>query len=443
MVFDNISELKRYWSKNIFNIPIINKNGIERIVDPELYYQLSFVGQDKKDTSNIGNKGFYNKNDFFNMLYSFANIKSNVKTIENIDLVKRKIKNLKDEKRTLLKQHKILKSNNTAASYLSSVNDKLNFKSKIDKIESLQDQILDLNKYRNASLARKSKCEITIKELKSLNRTINSGELRCMECKSTHINYFSADKDSYIFEVSTPEIRNQILESITEKISAYVEEIENYTFEINKRQEEMKYILAPDEVSLEVLVAYKNEMYNSSDAEESIKNLDTEIMNLEQAILSNQVDSKEIIQEQQVLIKSITNIMNNTYTMIDPTGNIEFESIFTKSNQIFSGSEATVYHLVKLYSLAKQLNYKLPIVVDSFRAEDLSTEKELMVLELFSKVDTQVIFTTTLKTEETGKYDDIDKINHIDFSNHTPSKMLSDKYLSEFKELTNDFSINL
>lgn len=443
MIFDSISELKRYWTKNISKLPIITKNGIERIVDPELYYQLNFVGQDKKDTSNIANKGFYNKNDFFNMLYSFANIKNNTQAIENVDLIKKKISNLKDERKTLLKQHKILKSKNTAASYLSNVNDRLNFKSKIEQIEKIKNQILELNKSRNAALSRKSKCEITIKELNSLNRTIISGELRCMECNSTHINFNSAGKPSYSFEVSTPEIRNQILESISEKIHAYSEEIEDYTFEISKRQEKMQNILAQDDITLEVLVAYKDEIYNATDAEKSINALNIEIKNLEISILNNQNDSQEMLQKQQALIQDITDLMNDTYYIIDPAGNLNFESIFTKNNQIFSGSEATIYHLVKLYSFAKLLNYKLPIIVDSFRAEDLSTEKELIVLDLFSNLNIQIIFTTTLKTEEVGKYNDMKTINHIDYSNHTASKILSKNYLKEFQKITEQFSIKL
>jgi hypothetical protein len=443
MVFDSISELKRYWTKNIFKVPTITKNGIERIVDPELLYQLNFVGQDKKDTSNIPNKGFYNKNDFYNMLYSSANIKTSNKPIEEIDVVKKKIRKLKEEKQTLIKQHKILKSKNPGASYLSSVNDKLNFKLKVEKIEKLRDQILELNKSRNAALSRKSKCEITLKELKSLNRNIDSGELRCMDCSSTHISYNNAGKHSYSFEVSTPEIRIQILESINEKINAYNEEIEVYTFEINKRQEEMQNILVQDEISLEVLVAYKGEMYSASDAEKRINVLDAEIIKLEDAILINDNDSKELLQKQQDLFVDITDLMNKTYLKIDPSGNLNFESIFTKSNQIFSGSEATVYHLVKLYSLAKILDYDLPIIVDSFRAEDLSTEKELTVLDLFSKLNIQVIFTTTLKTEEVGKYDNMKTINHIDYSNHTASKMLNKKFLKEFQNLLEDFSIKL
>ena len=64
LIFDNVSELKRYWNRNIFPLPSIAKNQLLRIVDPVLYVQLFFIGQDKKDTSNIANHGFYNKQDF-------------------------------------------------------------------------------------------------------------------------------------------------------------------------------------------------------------------------------------------------------------------------------------------------------------------------------------------------------------------------------------------
>lgn len=93
------------------------------------------------------------------MLYSFTNIDSNIRTIEDDDQIKKRIKDLKNERKTLLSQHKILKSTYTVASYLSSINDKLNFKSKIEKIEKLNYQILELNKSRNAALSRKSKCK--------------------------------------------------------------------------------------------------------------------------------------------------------------------------------------------------------------------------------------------------------------------------------------------
>ena len=52
-LFDSVSELKRYWTKHIFKLPEIVKNQASKIVDPVLFFQLFFVGQDKKDTSNI------------------------------------------------------------------------------------------------------------------------------------------------------------------------------------------------------------------------------------------------------------------------------------------------------------------------------------------------------------------------------------------------------
>ena len=55
-------------SKHIFPLPHIIKNQLSKIVDPVLFLQLFFVGQDKKDTSNISHAGFYNKADFYNMI---------------------------------------------------------------------------------------------------------------------------------------------------------------------------------------------------------------------------------------------------------------------------------------------------------------------------------------------------------------------------------------
>ena len=46
LILDNVSELKRYWNKNISPLPSIVKNQLSRIVDPVLYVQLFFVGQE-------------------------------------------------------------------------------------------------------------------------------------------------------------------------------------------------------------------------------------------------------------------------------------------------------------------------------------------------------------------------------------------------------------
>lgn len=110
MIFDNVGELKRYWTKQIFTLPYIIKSQVARIVDPILFVQIFFVGQDKKDTSNVEHSDFYNKNEFIEMLYSAFGLNGIQLHPEDIEQVKSSIAALKNERTLLLKQHKILKS---------------------------------------------------------------------------------------------------------------------------------------------------------------------------------------------------------------------------------------------------------------------------------------------------------------------------------------------
>lgn len=212
LIFDNVSELKRYWNRNIFPLPSIAKNQLLRIVDPVLYVQLFFIGQDKKDTSNIANHGFYNKQDFIDMLYAYAGLIGEQLPQERIDEIKSHIITLSDEKKLLLQQHKILKSKKTPVSYLSAESDRLAFGKKIESLERVQNKIAELRKARNSVSTRKSKWEHTINELRSLNRTISCGELRCMDCNSTNISFSTGEsvQTSYSFDVSTVEASNQV-----------------------------------------------------------------------------------------------------------------------------------------------------------------------------------------------------------------------------------------
>ena len=146
LVFDGVSELKRYWNKNVFEMPNIIKNNMQRIVDPDLFIQLFFVGQDKKDTTNIANRGLYNKVDYINMIYNYCGIQLSVMDPEEIELAKRRIGTLKDEKAALLKEHKILKSKKKSATYLSSISDMADFERRIKEMEAIQAKITELKK---------------------------------------------------------------------------------------------------------------------------------------------------------------------------------------------------------------------------------------------------------------------------------------------------------
>ena len=252
MIFDNVSELKHYWNRKIFPLPSITKNEITRIVDPVLFFQLFFVGQDKKDTSNIAHQGLYNKRDYENMLFSFMGIGAASLSQDEIETLKSALSSLTDERKLLLQQHKILKSSKAPIAYLSSTSDRLAFGEKVTNLEKLQSKIAELRKRRNLISTRKSKWEITIKELRSLNRTITCGELRCMDCNSTNISFCTGNdtKSSYTFDVSTTEMRNEIISSISEKIDSYSEEIDRLTNFICAEQSKLHELMEDENVQL-------------------------------------------------------------------------------------------------------------------------------------------------------------------------------------------------
>ena len=441
MVFDGVSELKRYWHKHIFPLASIVKNQYSKIVDPVLFLQLFFVGQDKKDTSNIAHFGFYTKVDFYNMLFDICDLSGLDLDQDEVGRIQQQVEKLEKERSLLIKQHNILKSKDVPISYLSSINDKVAFGRKIQEMDKITSKIAELRKTRNAASTRKASWETTLKELRSLNRTIECGQLRCMDCNSTNIALCSASKNAYSFDVSSVDMRNEIIVSITEKIESYVEEINRLSAQIDDAQTEMKMLMADDTISLEAIVAYKQEVFCASDAETKIKELDGQLEVLTNQLKMRTDTTRSKKERQMAMLASIVKTMNDVYKEIEPNGNLHFDDLFTKRNEVYSGSEATVFHLSRLYALSTVLNLPYPIVVDSFRAEDLSSTKENIVLKLFAALPNQVIFSTTLKSEEIGKYDVRKDIHHINYKDHTPSKILSAAYVDEFNQLLNAFPI--
>lgn len=443
MIFENVAEFKRFWNNYIFELPKIIKNGSTKIVDPVLFFQLFFVGQDKKDTAILPITRLYNKDDFYNMLFSICDLSGITLTAEETDKIKEKIKKLKNQQDILLKKHKILKSNNTSVSYLSSINDRDTFNKKVSELDRVKAKIAELRNKRNQVINRKLHWEITLKELISLNRAIDFGELHCMDCGSTNIALSSSRKGAYTFDVSTVELRQEIVLSINEKVAAYEEEMEKISNDISVWQERLQDLISDENISIESIVALKKDFLNVGDVEKELNYIHKQIDELNSMLAFSVQSASENKIKQQTLINEIVSLMTSTYNQIDPNGNLHFEGLFTKKDEIYSGSEATVFHLVKLYALAKVLKHNYPIIVDSFRAEDLSTNKEEIVVNLFKQLSNQIIFTTTLKAQELGKYDKKDDINHIDYTNHQPSKMLTAEYVNEFIDIISNLSIRI
>lgn len=248
---------------------------------------------------------------------------------------------------------------------------------------------------------------------------------------------------SYSFDVSTVEMRTEIINSISEKIAAYAEEIQRLSAEICAEQEKMQSLMEDENVSLESIVAYKKDIFSASDAEGRIKDIENEITSLKSQLVANENSSQETQARRVSLLTAILGKMNELYHQIDPDGNLTYTSLFTQRNEVYSGSEATVFHLVKLFALQQVLRHNCPIIVDSFRAEDLSTGKEKTVLEISKSINNQVILTTTLKHEELGKYDSIEGVNHINYISHIPSKILDGRYVADFLGLLSALSIKV
>lgn len=213
--------------------------------------------------------------------------------------------------------------------------------------------------------------------------------------------------------------------------------------EICTEQERLQKLMGDEEVSLESIVAFKKDIFSASVAEGRIKEIESEIMSLKNQLIANESSSQETKAQRVALLSAILREMNELYSQIDPDGNIVYTNLFTQRNEVYSGSETTVFHLAKLFALQQAFRHNFPIAIDSFRAENLSTGQEKTVLDISKPIDNQVIFTTTLKHEELGKYDCLDDINHIIYLPHTPSKILDGVYVNDFLDLLSGLSISI
>ena len=171
--------------------------------------------------------------------------------------------------------------------------------------------------------------KITLKELRSLNQSLTAGKLHCLECNSSNVGYSTSD-NSYTFDISSIDIRTQIISSIEGRIDAYREEVNNITIDINKYQEELKAILVEDSVSIESLLMYKSDLVDANEADSKLINIDNEIKRITSMLAVNNTSSKEIEEKKRKLYMTILAKMNEFYKDVDPHGNLTFSALFSK-----------------------------------------------------------------------------------------------------------------
>ena len=439
-VFNSISEFKYYFDKELFKLPKIDKESELKLVDLSLLYEIFFLGQDRRNTSNLIIKGLNNKVDFLNMIYSLLGVSV---TTEN----KYDIENLKKEKATLeskinseTKKISIIKSNPEIASFISSASNNIEFKNTSNQLSEIHQNIAELKKNRNREENRKIKLEALISELNSLNRSLNEGKVKCSDCGSDKIIFSNED---FEFEVSNNFVRQNIIQSIKENISLKSDIILEFNNEIIKEQEQLNKLLDSTTPEAKNYILFQDEFMDSKEIDKIVLLLQNELKLIENKLESNETKTISNRDLQKKIVSDILSEMKRYYRKIDTEGLLKFEDLFTKSGETYSGSEGQEYYFCKLLALNNILKHNFPIIIDSFREGELSSSKEELMIEEFIKIKKQVILTSTLKKEEydSDKYYRIEGLNVIDYSDFQDSKILQQKYVEPFFKLIEPFGI--
>lgn len=442
-IFNSISEFKYFISKEVIQIPYIPKDGQLKISDLSLFYELFFLGQDKRNTSNIIVKSFNNKGDFLNMIFSHQGI-SNVVFDEALDVEELKTKKGELEEKIKIERKKIqiLKKNPKIANYVSSLANNEDFERIKDRLKDLHNSITELRKQRNREENRKIKLDFLIGELNSLNRSLKEGKVKCSDCGSSKITFTN---DDFEFDVSNQYVRNSIIASIKENIKLKEDIVKELDQIIEREQIEINKLLETPNPEFSNYVLFESEIRDSREIDNSVAILRDELTEIENQIkaINNGIEQNKL--KQQELLEKIISEITRLYRIIDSNGTMTINGLFTKSNETFSGSEEQEFYFCKIVALNNILKHNYPIIIDSFREGELSTGKEEKMIEEFVKLNKQVILTSTLKREEysADKYSSFKEVNTIDYSKLVDSKLLQKEHLVDFLKIVEKFPVKI
>lgn len=437
-IFNSVGEARYFLDKFIFSIPKILKDGRPTLVDLSLLYELFFIGQDNRNPSGLISKGRFNKSDFKSMVYDYVGLSVDKLNIDGIKDIKATIKDLKLELKEVRKKISIIRQNPNIAEIASKTYDSDAVQEKIKNISNINRDISKFKRSRQREINRKSKLEQLVSELNSLNRDLSEGNVHCGECGSDKVVYSNSD---LTFEISNIDVRNEILKSIGHNIRQKVEIIMDLSGEINSLQGNLHEEMKDTPPDFQQIVLYQEQALSERNYDEDSFSLTNQIKALEAQLISTQNVDGSLKEERNSFDKKLLDEMNGLYKLIDPSGNLVFDDIFTKSGSTFSGSEGQEFYFCKAIALRKLLKHDFPMIIDSFRDGEVSTGKEDKMLDIYKRVDSQIILTSTLKDEEynNDKYSNIDDVNALDYSNHQDCKILNKHQKGEFLALISNF----
>lgn len=440
-IFNDTSELKYFVTKNIFSLPYIIKDGFQKLVDLSLFYQLFFVGQDKRNPSNIVNNGYYNKQDFANMLYALSGCLTLTESIEKLRALRLELKKCRSNIESLSKRLTFYHEHPEIASAVSRTADRENLEMERQEYQDLNDAISIMQKKRARLINRKIKMENLISELNSLNTQLKSGEIRCRDCGSSNISYVSGDLS---FELTNDLVRKNVMRSISDSITLYTTEITELQQRINQKQDELIQKIQKTPGSLANMLIYSETIRTYSQDEKRL----SELYN-QQDVFEAEIETEQNLQDsnskKQIKVKeSILASMNSFYKLIDPDGTQVFKDFFSTKSMTFSGSEEQEYYFSRILAIFWHLKHDFPIIMDCFRKGELSTKKENIMIKEYQKTGAQVILSSTLKDEEYSsgtKYYNMDGVNAINYESNPNSHILQSIYCERFMSLVDSFGV--
>ena len=433
------SDLKRWFNEYILDMPKIIKDQRIMITDFELLLQLFYLGQDKRDTSNINSK-YFKKADFISMLCHLAGC-SNVELTEEYLLLKEKVNNLKNQKKDLEKKTKLIKKYTKEAKTVSQYADQESFKNKMAEIQSLVKMQSELKNRKNRLYVRISKNIRMINEINSVKISIPEGKLICANCGSTDIVY-SVNKD-ISFEISNDEMKKQIIENLNKLNSTLKNQISEIDNDLSVITSKLQNIIVDPVIDPIGLVLYRDELNGDLNYESELLKISSEYEQTKKAydLFTSKIEQNT--SEEDNIIKKIINEVTKFYRQFDKDETVIIDDIFTKSSEVYSGSENTIFFISRLIAFEIILKHKFPLIVDGFREGEMSSPTEKKVLDEFKKLSKQIILTATLKDEEYHKYDDDSLITKFDFSEVESKHLLQERYVDEFENKIKLFNIKL
>lgn len=276
--------------------------------------------------------------------------------------------------------------------------------------------------------------------MNSINHYVEKGTVQCLKCGSKNISYTNGDIS---FDVSNQIVRGEIINSINQQIIAEQKIIIEAEVNIGIWQTKLQKVLKDDNPSVTDILLYSKDILSSKDCDEKIALMMDNIKELQRKKVNLNLKNKEATEQNNKMKKLILDSMNTYIKRLDPHSAISFTDLFTKNGENYSGSEEQEFYFCKLIALNEYFNHEFPLIVDSFRDGEISSEKEKFMLDEYKKLDKQVILSSTLKNEEydTLKYEEIEGINAIDYNEHQDNKILQQKNADKFKEILDMFNI--